>query len=292
MVETLRELKEQILTKITKDELKTQYDALADKNELFKKNKRMAYYMIAREKGIKLQANVASASKEAFPLKICKIVDDEKQNFNISGYILGDIRPFVASNDKQMAFVQIADDTGTINVTVWEDQLEQFQDCGNTDYVTLSNLFWKDKTKFNPSYGQYSSVTKTEAPFEIDKVVVDAIGSLQDGKYYVIKGIVVDIPDGSKSTPLHCATGHWFKGLEDNMIGKDSKCEKCEDIMEVEQHVHVNGMVFADTEKDVLANIGTFAGLDDVAIFDELIMRGQYKDSVFNANTVIALKKN
>ena len=290
-METLKELKAKILEKIKAPELKAKYEKLVSQNEIFETNKQMAYYYIAREVGVKLQVNVASASKEAFPLDIGKIVDDEKQNFNISGYIMGDVRPFVASNSKQMAFVQIADNTGTINITVWEEQLEQFQELVSGDFVTVSNLYWKDKTKFNPSYGQYSGITKVEPTFSIGDVIVNAIAEMQDEKYYVIKGLVVDIPDGTKTQPFHCATGHWFQGLSDKDLGTDSKCAKCEDIMEVEQHVHVSGMVFADTEKDVVVNLSVFAGLDDVNVFDELILRGQYKDEVFNANTVIPIKK-
>lgn len=291
-METLKELKKQILKKMSKEELDKKYTALVEKNEIFIKNKRMAHYYIAREAGIDLQSNVATSSREAFPLSIAESRTDEKKNFNLSGYVIGNITPFMNSKGDQQAFVQIADNTDTISISVFADQLPQFEDYDHGDYVVLSNLYWKDKTIYNPSYGQFSSVTKAEAPFGMNEVVLNKIAELIEGKYYAIKGIIVSIPDQSLMTPLHCSGGHWFTGLEDSAVGTDIKCEKCKDIMEVEQHTIVSGAWFADEDKEVQIDIGTFAGLDSIEILDELILRGRFEDGVLKANFAMPVKKN
>ncbi len=291
-METLKELKKQILTKMSETELDKAYKAVVKKNEIFKKNKRMAFYYIAREAGISLQSNVATSSREAFPLTVAESRTDEKKNFNLSGYVIGNITPFKNSKGDNQAFVQIADNTDTISISVFADQLEQFEEFDHGDYIVLSNLYWKDKSVYNPSYGQFSSVTKAEAPFGMDKVVLNQIAELVEGKYFAIKGIIISIPDQSLMTPLHCSGGHWFTSLEDSAVGTDVKCDKCNDIMEVEQHTVVNGAWFADEDKEVQVNIGTFAGLDSIEILDELILRGRFEDGILNANFAVPVKKN
>lgn len=294
-METLKELSAQLLETMTKAKLNKKYKELVAQNELFKNNKRLAYYYIARDAGVKLQTNVASATREAFPLTIAEAFTDEKLNFNLSGYLLNELRPFMASNSKQMMFINIADDTGTIAITVFEEQLSQLEDLElqPQDFITLSNLYWKDKSSYTPTYGEYSSVTKTEPTLELADVVVNSIAEFKDKGYYTIKGIVADLPDGSIQNPLHCAMGHWFASLDEAEVGSDSKCVKCEDIMEIEQHLAVTGMVFGDIDAQTYVNISTFARLDSINMLDELLLRGKYdeENGVFNANAVIHLKK-
>ena len=294
-METLKDLKKQLLANIKQAALNKKYKALVAQNELFANNKRLAYYYIAREAGIQLQTNVASATKEAFPLTIAEAFTDEKLNFNLSGYLLNELRPFVHSGGKQMMFINIADKTGTIAITVFQEQLPQFEDLElqPQDFITLSNLYWKDKNVFNPTYGEYSSIVKAKPSIEIADIVVNSIAEFKDKGFYTIKGIVADLPEASVQNPLHCATGHWFVGLTENEVGSDSKCVKCNDIVEVEQHLAINGMVFGDADAQTYVNISTFARVKDINILDELLLRGRYDEeqNVFNANEVMSLKK-
>ncbi len=293
-IETVKELKEKILTKITDEELDEKYSALVSKNIIFQKNKRMAYHIIANEVGADLKVSVASSSREAFPLAIGDLSESEKTNFNLSGFVIGEPRTLITkASGKLMAMIDIADNSGTITVASFEDQANPIIEGGfeKGDFVTLSNLYWADKSVFLPTFGQYSSIKKTEAPYGLDEVVVNTIAELTEGNYFTIKGVISYIPEGEKRDVYHCSTGHWFKKLSDNDIGTQSLCEKCGVAMFVEKHAVANGVLFADETGEVALDIGTFAGLEDFNLLDEFIFNGKFTEDKFKVSNAVSVKK-
>lgn len=293
-IETLKELKVKILEKITEEELIEKYEALASTNAIFQKNKRMAYHIIANESGVDLKVSVASASKEAFPLKIGQVKESEKTNFNFSGYLMADPRTIITKKSgKLMAMVEMADDTGVITIASFEEQADPILESGAKagDFVKMSNLYWPDKNVFIPSFGQYSSITKVEAPYDLSAVIVNTISQLKENDYFTIKGVITYVPQGEKREVYHCETGHWFKKLSDEDIGTQSMCDKCGVPMFVEKHMVGNGILFSDAEGDVDLDIGTFARLDDFDMMDEFILTGKFHEGKFKVSSAVPVKK-
>lgn len=293
-METVKELKTLLLKQLSEEELEKQYEQLKKENQMFARNVRMAYYFIAKQNDISLQTNIATTSREAFPLKIEEMLESEKPNFNLSGYLVSGTRRFVTQKGNGMIIFNIADDTGAIAITVFEDNLEKVEDLELEigDYVTISNLFWADKNNYNPTLGDYSGIKKAKPPFGLSEIRANSIATMGDEGYYVIKGLVVDIPEEGSFEAYHCDRGHWFQGLKPSQVGYDIMCDKCDTLMEVKKHFSVQGVVFGDETDTTLLNISTFAELESLSVFDEYIFQGQFVDGSFNVRSALPLKKN
>ena len=293
-METIKQLKQKILQKISEEELLEKYNDLVSKNKIFEKNKRMAYHIIASEIGAEVNVSIASSSKEAFPVNIGELSESEKTNFNLSGYILEDPRTVITkAKQVEMTMLQIADNTGFVTVASFEDNATPIIENGFKagDFVKLSNLYWPDKNVFLPTFGQYSSITKAEPKFGLEDVVVSSISQLTNDNYFTIKGIVAYLPDNEVKTVLHCPRGHWFSKLDQNDIGTLSMCNKCQAPVDVQSHIYAKGIIIADQDGEVHANIGTFAELDELNLLDEFIFKGKFKDDVFEVSSAIVVKK-
>ncbi len=296
-METVKELKIKILEKISQEE----FDELIEQKlqlspVILGKNKRMLYHIIADGLKIKLSGATASSSKEAFPVKIGELLDNEKTNFNLTGYVVDPLRIIINKSNNEMGFMTIADDTGIMSLTIWSDALNPILDLELKvgDFVKGANLYWKDKTDgYNPSVSKYASITKVEPDFAFADIVTHSIGQLTDGKYFTIKGIIGNVPESGLREVYHCEKGHWFKNLEDKDVGTQSLCEhdNCGVPMYVEKHINAQGVIFADLEGTVEVDISVFAELDSLKIMDEYILNGKYEDSKFKVTSATSTKK-
>ena len=314
MLENVKELKQLILTKfeetMTTEEAKAKLiqesEELAESNPIFKMNKQLNYNIIATNLKLELSSlGGASSSKKAFPLKIGEISTSEKENFDISGYVVRPVFAFNTPNNNEMLFVTIADDTGVItfstNDAFGDNTPIHDLDLEIGDFINVNNLNWKDKTKYSPSYGKYSGIQKAEPEFDLTKVKATPITSLvhtanatrKSINYFTIKGIVVRLGDMGVLDAYHCSGGHWFKGLTEANIGELSMCAKCEKPMEVFNSISAQDVLFADEGGMVGIEVSTFAGLQSLAPMDQLVVSGEYKeDKIFAVRDVLVIKKN
>ena len=292
-IQNVKELKQLILDKINEEELKKRYEVLVAKNKLFERNKQMAYHIIATEVGADLNITFSTSAKEAFPVKIGELLDSEKVNFNISGYLLSEFRPFMTKNGKLMMFVTVADNTGIQDVAVWEEQIDNFIEGGFNmgDFVKVSNLYWADKQSFMPTFGKYSHITKVNAEFTLNEVKTNTTKQLVDGKYFTIKGIVGSLPEENKFHNFHCDAGHRLTNLTESDIGNSAMCNKCAEPKIVERHLAVSAFILADEEGQVEAEVSIFAGLDDMNVMDEYIFKGKYDNGKFKVMNVVPISK-
>lgn len=316
-IETVKELKQLILThyeesmssEAAKEKLIIESEVLASSNPIFAMNKQLNYNIIATNLGLELKAiGGASSSTKAFPLKIKELSTSEKINFDIAGYIVKPVFAFNTANDNEMLFVTLADDTSVTTFSTNDAFADNSKihdlDLEVGDYVKVSNLSWKDKTKFSPSYGKYSSIVKAEPEFDLESIKAIPITSLvhnanaqrKSENYYTIKGIVVRLGDMGVLDAYHCSGGHWFKGLNDSNVGEMSMCsgdKKCDKPMEVFKSVSAQDVVFADETGIVGIEVSTFAGLKSLAPMDQLVISGEYRDDdVFAVRDVLVIKKN
>lgn len=308
-METVKDLKQKILMKLidqgidvdkAKAEITAKYKEMADSNPIFASNKQIAYNIIARDYDVDVESTLATSGKKAFPLKIGEILESEKANFDISGYLIRDPRTFVAKKSgKEMMYVEVADDTGIQTFSVFNDGLvkwfgtdEKPLEFLQGDFVSVHNLYWKDKNDgYTPSFGQYASLSKAEPTFEYGDIIVNPIPSMVEGKYYTIKGIVTYLPEANKKQVYHCSTGHWFSGKTDDDIAELSMCEKCKKPMEVMKDMVVDGLQFADANGVATVKIGTFCEMKDIGVMEEYVLTGQFREGVFETRSAIPLTK-
>ena len=294
-MQTVKELKVTILEKITVEELKSKYDTMAEQNPLFKKNKQMAYMMIATEVGATTTFSFASGGKEAFPLKIDKIGTSEKENFNVSGYLTSRSDLLISKNKKKtaMCFFTVSDDTGSLNMVAFNDQVDTMLEMETGTFVKVSNLQWKDKADFMPIYGMYSGISEVEKTFEIEDIVGHSTTQVKGQGTFVLKGLVTMVT--SPQMVYHCENGHWQSGMTDADIGSTIKCknDKCTELIEVQKSFTAENVVFADENGFVNFSVPSFAEVkEELKVMDEGIVVGYVKDDKFNINSIQLLKKN
>lgn len=317
-MESLKEIKQLIITDqtekgmdndVAKEWLKTQYEELAETNPIFKMNKQIAYGIIAKKLKIKLTSLGASSSKKAFPLQIGEILNSEHDVFDLSGYV---VRPpffYETEAGNDMFFLEIADKTGIVtfsgNSAMVDISPISDLELVTGDFVSAHNLKWKDKTKYSPSYGKFSSVEKSETDYELNEIKCKPIASVvyipnpptKSANYHTIKGIVAYLPEENKMTAYHCSGGHWFKGMKDENVGELAMCEgdkKCGEVMEVLKHISVQDVIFADETEQINCNFSPFAELDDINAMETYILTGKIDDDgIFNiTDATLLTKKN
>ncbi len=291
---TVKELKAQILTKISEEELNNKYAELIRISKMYEVNKRAGYLVIASKLNINTGLKFKTEYSGSYPVKIKDLKESEKINFDLVGYLVDDLTPRI-KNGNMFMFMTLADNTGIQTVKVWADQIESVleKDLKFGDFVKITNLYWPDKTQYQPSYGKYSNIIKITSPeFEFNDIVVNNTSSVVENGYFAIKGVVTFLPKESKQYVYHCEEGHRFKNLNDADVGTLSLCAKCEKPMEVHKHIDITNMAIADEYGILQTSVGIFANLDDLNVMDEAFFRGKYENNIFKCNYVKILKKN
>lgn len=166
-----------------------------------------AAYILAKDLGIKL------IKRKSYDIKIGNIVTGMK-NINVVGRIIdvSDVRTFQREENnerregKLLSFF-IGDDTGTIRVVLWDDEIKKFRGFSKGDVIRIVDAYVRDNfgsPELRVSRGEIELVTGDEAKKipsidEIEKIERDYprydISELEEGRYASIRACLVQVFD-------------------------------------------------------------------------------------------------
>ncbi len=215
-------------TELTEEDVKEEVE---DKMEEFDGlvSEEGAIHLVAKENGVRL------AGETDTDLKIENVVPDMRK-VNIKARIVNitDMNTFERDDDEEDGRVQnivLGDDTGTIRVTLWDDQTEIADKVDEGDAIEIESAYTVEDNQGNAEIrlGDSTQVKKAEDD-EVPEVDVDSGSSVTESDVrginsenaeYVVDGMIVDVYTSNPFYRVDPETGETVRENDDGDLMTD-----------------------------------------------------------------------